>query len=259
VRDGCKEIWLTSTDNGCYGKDIGSDLVQLLRSCCNEAGTYKVRIGMMNPMYLPSMLDELLKLYADNEKIFKFLHIPVQSGSDTILRKMKRGHTARIYRDIVEAFRSKIPEVTIATDIIVGFPSETNEDFEKTLNLIKETEPDIVNSSKYSARPKTPASELRQLNSQIIKERTRKLHFLIEQVSRKRNSIWDGWKGDLIIDHVDNKSIEGRNYAYKSVLVCSAGLHQCSLTPQGNSLLGSKVKVRIVGYSNNSLKGILID
>jgi tRNA A37 methylthiotransferase MiaB len=149
--------------------------------------------------------------------------------------------------------------VTIATDIIVGFPSETKEDFEKTLNLIKETEPDIVNSSKYSARPKTPASELRQLNSQVIKERTRKLHFLIEQVSRKRNSIWDGWKGDLIIDHVDNKSIEGRNYAYKSVLVCSAGLHQCSLTPQGNSLLGSKVKVRIVGYSNNSLKGILID
>jgi threonylcarbamoyladenosine tRNA methylthiotransferase CDKAL1 len=150
--DGCKEIWLTSTDNGCYGKDIGSDLVELLKSCCKEDGSYKVRVGMMNPMHLPPMLDELLELYTTNDKIFKFLHIPVQSGSDIILRKMKRGHSVKIYRDMVKAFRSKIPELTIATDIIVGFPTETDEDFEKTLNIVLDLTHPPLNSNSLAQR-----------------------------------------------------------------------------------------------------------
>lgn len=253
--DGCKEIWLTSTDNGCYGKDIGSDLVELLKSCCKEDGSYKVRVGMMNPMHLPPMLDELLELYRTNDKIFKFLHIPVQSGSDIILRKMKRGHSVKLYRDMVKAFRSKIPELTIATDIIVGFPSETDEDFEKTLSLIKETEPDIVNSSKYSVRPNTAAARLKQLGTEIIKKRTQKLHLLINQISRKRNSLWKGWKGELIIDHIDNNIIEGRNYAYKPVVVSSTNISSSSFEPE--RLLGAKVKARIESYSNNSLQGYI--
>jgi MiaB-like tRNA modifying enzyme len=253
LMDGCKEIWLTSTDNGCYGKDIGSNLVELLKSCCKGDGSHKFRVGMMNPMHLPPMLDELLELYANNDKIFKFLHIPVQSGSDIILRKMKRGHSVKTYRDMVKAFRSKIPELTIATDIIVGFPSETDEDFEKTLSLIKETEPDIVNSSKYSVRPNTSAARLKQLSTEIIKKRTQKLHLLINQISRKRNSLWKGWKGELIIDHIDNNIIEGRNYAYKPVVVSSTNLSSSSFEPE--RLLGAKVKARIENYSNNSLQG----
>ncbi|HET7344794.1 MAG TPA: tRNA (N(6)-L-threonylcarbamoyladenosine(37)-C(2))-methylthiotransferase, partial [Nitrososphaeraceae archaeon] len=149
IDEGCREIWLSSTDNGCYGKDIGSNLVELLTSCCKISGNYKIRVGMMNPMYLPNMIDDLVDVYVNNDRVFKFLHIPVQSGSDRVLRKMKRGHTVKIYRDVVKAFRSKIPEMTIATDIIVGFPSETEEDIQKTLTLLKETEPDIINCSKY--------------------------------------------------------------------------------------------------------------
>ena len=252
LADGCKEIWLTSTDNGCYGKDIGSDLVELLKSCCKEDGSYKVRVGMINPMHLPPMLDELLELYTTSDKIFKFLHIPVQSGSDIILRKMKRGHSVKLYRDIVKAFRSKIPEVTIATDIIVGFPSETDEDFEKTLRLIKETEPDIVNSSKYSVRPNTSAAKLKQLSTEIIKKRTQELHLLINQISRKRNSLWKGWTGELIIDHIDNNIIEGRNYAYKPVVVYSTNLSSSSFEQE--HLLGANVKAHIESYSNNSLQ-----
>jgi MiaB-like tRNA modifying enzyme len=255
IIDGCKEIWLTSTDNGCYGKDIGSDLVQLLKSCCREDASYKLRVGMMNPMHLPPLLDELLEVYRTNDKIFKFLHIPVQSGSDIILRKMKRGHSVKIYRDVVKAFRSKIPEMTIATDVIVGFPSETDEDFEKTLSLIKETEPDIVNSSKYSVRPNTSAAKLKHLSTEIIKKRTQKLHFLINQISRRRNSIWKGWDGELIIDHVDNNTVEGRNYAYKPVVI--SGISPSSFDQ--HLVLGAKVKARIESYSNNSLKGILIE
>lgn len=248
VIDGCKEIWLTSTDNGCYGKDIGSDLVQLFKSCCKEDASYKLRVGMMNPMHLPPLLDELLEVYRTNDKIFKFLYIPVQSGSDIILRKMKRGHSVKIYRDVVKAFRSKIPELTIATDVIVGFPSETDEDFEKTLSLIKETEPDVVNSSKYSVRPNTSAPKLKHLSTEIIKKRTQKLHFLINQISRRRNSIWKGWDGELIIDHIDNNIVEGRNYAYKPVVISS-------ISPSSfdqHLVLGAKVKARIESYSNNS-------
>ena len=259
LADGCKEIWLTSTDNGCYGKDIGSNLVELLRSCCREDGSYKIRVGMMNPMYLPPMVDELTELYAANEKIFKFLHIPVQSGSDIILRKMNRGHSVRIYRELVNAFRSKIPKMTIATDVIIGFPSETEEDFERTLSLIRETEPDIVNSSKYSARPNTPAASLKQLNSHLVKERAQKLHSLIRKISKKRNSIWKGWEGELIIDHIDNKSIESRNYAYKPVVVKCANLPPSSLASAKGCRLGAKIRAHIIDYSSKSLTGVLVE
>jgi MiaB-like tRNA modifying enzyme len=260
LAEGCKEIWLTSTDNGCYGKDIGSNLVELLRSCCREDGSYKIRVGMMNPMYLPPMVDELTEVYAANEKIFKFLHIPVQSGSDIILRKMKRGHSVRIYRELVNAFRSKIPEMTIATDVIIGFPSETEEDFQRTLSLIRETEPDIVNSSKYSARPNTSAASLKQLNSQVVKERTQKLQYLISKISKKRNSIWKGWEGELIIDHIDNnKSIESRNYAYKPVVLKCADPSSSPLASAKGCRLGTKIRARIIDYSSKSLTGVLVE
>jgi threonylcarbamoyladenosine tRNA methylthiotransferase CDKAL1 len=259
IVDGCKEIWLTSTDNGCYGKDIGSSLVQLLRSCCNEEGNYKIRVGMMNPLYVPPILDELTEVYAANDKIFKFLHIPVQSGSDTILRKMKRGHSVKIFRELVTAFRSKIPKITIETDVIIGFPSETDEDFERTLRLIGETEPDIVNSSKYSARPNTPAASLKQVNSEVVKERTQKLHSLIKKISKKRNSIWKGWEGELVIDHIDEKSIESRNYAYKPVVVKCAGLSPSSLASTRGCHLGAQIRARIINYSSNSLTGLLVE
>ena len=258
ISEGCKEIWLTSTDNGCYGKDIGSNLVELLRSCCQINGNYKIRVGMMNPMHLCGMTQELLEVYVGNDKIFKFLHIPVQSGSDRILRKMKRGHTIKIYRDLVKAFRSKIPEMTIATDIIVGFPSETDDDFEKTLTLIKETEPDIINSSKYSPRANTAAAKLRQLSSDIIKKRSKKLHLLAKEISMKRNSIWKGWKGKIIIDEtVNSNTMQGRNYAYKPVLVTSSTRSsRYSLTSRHNYILGSEITTQIQSYSNYSLRGV---
>lgn len=252
IADGCKEIWLSSTDNGCYGKDIGSDLVKLLRSCSAVEGDYKIRVGMMNPMHLLGMIEDLVQVFVDNEKIFKFLHIPVQSGSDTVLRKMKRGHTANTYRNIVKAFRKVFPEITIATDIIVGFPSETDQDFLKTIALIKETEPDIVNSSKYSARSGTEACKLKRLDSFIIKQRSECLHELIKEIGAKRNSIWKGWKGNVIIDEIGENILQGRNYAYKPVLLPSECL-ALSKSSKFNTYLGDKVAVEISGYSSYSL------
>src|SRR5215212_793580 len=215
IADGCKEIWLSSTDNGCYGKDIGSDLVHLLRSCCLVEGNYKIRVGMMNPMYLPFMIKDLIEVFSDNDKLFKFIHIPVQSGSERILRKMKRGHTAKTLKQIIRKFRERIPDITIATDIITGFPGETDEDFELTVKMLTELEPDIVNSSKYSPRPGTEASKLKRMDQRIIKKRSETLNAVIKNITKKRNSRWINWKGSILIDEIDNGKLKGRNQYYK--------------------------------------------
>ena len=121
----------------------------------------------------------------------------MQSGSERILRKMKRGHTAKIFLDVVKELRKKIPEISVATDIITGFPSETESDFEETLSLIEETQPDVVNSSRYSARPGTVASKYPRLNTSIVKERSIRLHEAIKKTSMRRNRIWYGWNGKI--------------------------------------------------------------
>ena len=190
VASNCKEIWLTSTDNGCYGLDLKTDLVDLLEMCSNIEGDYKIRVGMMNPMYVPRFLDRLISLYRNNDKVFKFLHMPVQSGSERILRKMKRGHTAKIFLDVVKELRKKIPEITIATDIITGFPSESERDFEETLSLIEESQPDVINSSRYSPRPGTLAAKYPRLSTKIVKERIYKTSYdNQENINEKKSNL----------------------------------------------------------------------
>jgi MiaB-like tRNA modifying enzyme len=257
IKEGCKEIWLTSTDNGCYGKDFGSNIVELLRYCCSMNSDFKIRVGMMNPMHLSSIIRDLVEVYCQNEKIFKFLHVPVQSGSDSILRKMKRGHSVKTYQDLVRTFRSRIPEITIATDVIVGFPSETDDDFAKTLRLINDTRPDVVNLSKYSARPNTPAANLKQIRSDVIKTRTDELHSLVKEISRSRNSMWIGWQGDVILDESNDNSIVGRNYAYKSVVVSPNALSKPTHIAAGQYSLGTKLNARIYDISEYSLKATI--
>jgi threonylcarbamoyladenosine tRNA methylthiotransferase CDKAL1 len=255
VAANCKEIWLSSTDNGCYGLDLKTDLVELLEKCSNIEGEYKIRVGMMNPMYVPRFLDRLISLYRNNDKIFKFLHMPVQSGSERILRKMKRGHTAKIFLDVVKELRKKIPEITIATDIITGFPSESESDFEETLNLIEVSQPDVINSSRYSPRPGTVASKYPKLNTKIVKERSTRLHETIKKTSMSRNQMWCGWNGKILIDELlENGQIQGRNYAYRPVIINLPKAEK--FDPK--RLLGHYLSVKVVEISNYSLLGRLI-
>jgi MiaB-like tRNA modifying enzyme len=246
VQDGCKEVWLTSTDSGCYGRDMDSDLAELLTACCQVDGDFKIRIGMMNPQYVPEMKDRLVDVM-QNEKMFRFLHMPVQSGSNAILRKMKRGHTAKVFSDTVSALREKMPEFTISTDVIVGFPTETEADFQKTLDLIRRTEPDIVNISRYSARPGTEAAgwKGKRVKTEIVKERSERMHALVRQIAKKRNSAWMGWKGDIVIDEI-GKVVQGRNYAYKPVVV--------DKLTQEDVKLGSRLHVQVHNFSSFVLR-----
>jgi threonylcarbamoyladenosine tRNA methylthiotransferase CDKAL1 len=218
VEDGCKEIWLTSTDNGCYGLDIDTTLPELVNKVAEIPRDFMIRVGMMNPMYMPRIRDELLASF-ENDKVFKFLHIPVQSGSDDVLAKMKRGHTAATFRDVVRKFRSKFPKFTISTDVIVGFPTETESDFTKTVRLLEETSPDVVNLSRYSQRPGTPAADMVQVDVSEVKRRSKAVFDLMNKIALQNNRKWLGWEGSVLFDEQTANQIRGRNFAYKSVFV----------------------------------------
>jgi len=218
IKEGCKEVWLTSTDNGCYGFDIGTDLPTLVNAVSEIPKDFMIRVGMMNPMYMPRIKQNLIESY-DNEKVFKFLHIPVQSGSNKVLNDMKRGHTSETFREIVKKVKERFEKFTISTDIIVGFPSETEEDFQKTITLLDETKPDVVNLSKYSARPGTDAAELKQIDAAEIKRRSKVIFEQINKISLESNKNWIGWKGRVLFDENTEEGIKGRNYAYKPISV----------------------------------------
>lgn len=180
IKSGCEEIWITSQDNGCYGLDIGTNLPTLLNEIIKIDGEHTIRIGMMNPTYVKPLINELIEVYRDS-KVQKFLHIPVQSGSDRILRLMKRNYLVGDFVDIANKFRNEFPKITISTDIIVGFPGETDEDFEKTIELITKIRPEKVNLSKYGKRTGTAASDMKQLSGKVVNQRSRKISELIRQ------------------------------------------------------------------------------
>jgi len=218
INEGCKEIWLTSTDNGCYGIDINTDLPTLIKAVSDIPRDFMIRVGMMNPMYMPKIKNELIKSF-ESDKVYKFLHIPVQSGSDKVLKDMKRGHTVKTFREVIKKAKEQFTDFTISTDVIVGFPTETREDFEKTFDLINETKPDIVNLSKYSARPGTDAAEWDQIDTAEVKRRSRIIFNQINKISLENNQKWIGWKGKVLFDEKTDEGIKGRNFAYKSVFV----------------------------------------
>lgn len=183
IIQGCYIIKLTSQDNGCYGFDIKTSLPELIDELTTIQGDYQIRVGMMNPWHLNKILPKLLKSY-ESKKIMKFLHIPVQSGAEKILKDMKRIHTVENFKSAVATFRQNFPGITIATDIIVGYPTESEQDFLATYNLIKETRPEVLNISMFSSRPNTQASKLKQLPSEIIKSRSKKLTELYNNYRR---------------------------------------------------------------------------
>jgi threonylcarbamoyladenosine tRNA methylthiotransferase CDKAL1 len=222
IRNGAKEIWLTSQDNGAYGMDIGTNLARLLQECHEVKGKFLVRVGMMNPDHVLPMLDELIDAYKD-DRILKFLHLPVQSGDNETLKRMNRRYSIEEYKNIVRVFNEEFPELTLSTDVICGFPSETEEAFGKTLDLVDQVKPDIVNISRFFPRPNTPAERMKQISIEEVKARSRTLTQLVKKVSLEKNKKWLGWTGEVLIDEKGKgKSWIGRNSAYKPIVVKSA-------------------------------------
>lgn len=246
---GVREFWVTSEDAASYGKDLGVSLAELLRAMCSVDGNFKIRVGMMTPNITLTILGDLVEAFKD-EKIFKFLHLPVQSGDDKVLKSMRRFYSVNDFTHIVETFRRSFPRLTLATDIICGFPGETREAFARTLKLISEVKPGVVNVSKFFARPKTLAAKMQNdfVSPKEIKSRSSNTAELVRKVVYERNRRWVGWTGEILVDEVGKLpgSWVGRNFAYKPIVVRSA-----------DDLFGRTVNVKVERAFSTYLVGRL--
>lgn len=220
VHLGYREIRLTSQDAAVYGSDTNESLPDLMNSLGSIEGLHKFRLGMFNPNIVMGSLNELLNSMK-NDHFFRFFHIPLQSGSDRLLKTMKRRYIVSDWESVVRRVRKNFPNATIATDIIVGFPGETENDFEQTLDLVKRVKPAITNISKYGDRPNTLASKSKEkVDTSKKKERSRALTKLVNEILLKSNEEWIGWSGPIIITEKGSKGgMLGRNESYKTVIV----------------------------------------
>ncbi len=247
---GTKEFWLTSQDTACYGKDTGTNLATLLNNITNVKGDFRIRVGMMTTNTTKPFLNSLIEAFK-NEKIFKFIHLPVQSGDNTVLAHMQRFYTTEDFKTTVKAFRTAFPQLTLATDIICGFPSETRSAFQNTLKLIKEVQPDITNISKFFPRPHTPAAEMRAefVAPAEIKQRSARAAQLAKQIALERNQRWIGWTGKVLIDEKGKThgSWISRNFTYKPIVIKTS-----------TNMLGKTVNVQVTKAFTTYLAGTIL-
>jgi threonylcarbamoyladenosine tRNA methylthiotransferase CDKAL1 len=222
IINGAKEVWLTSQDCGAYGRDIGSSLPELLDDLVNIPGEYRVRLGMINPNHAGEMIRGLVS-FLNNEKAFKFVHIPLQSASDIVLKTMNRRYSATEFENIVTSLRDKVPGLTIATDIIAGFPGESEADHQKTASLLEKLKMPVVNLTKFYPRPGTAAAKMKLHPTKLVKARSTKLMELQKKLIDNRE--WIGWTGSIIIDEIGkDNSVIGRNDYYKPVALKNSRL-----------------------------------
>ncbi len=242
ISNRAKEIQLASQDNGCYGFDLKTSLPSLLEQLNDLEGRFLIRVGMANPQYVLKNLDSWIEAFK-LPKIYKFLHLPIQSGSNRILKLMQRGYAAEEAAEVAVAFRKAIPEITLETDVIVGFPSETAQEFNETLELCEKLSFDVVNVSKYSKRRGTTSAKMRQFHSSIIKDRSEILDRLVKGIALRQNRKFVGQSvGVLITEQARNGYLQGRSESYKAVLV-----------PEKGRFIGEFVDSKIVSASVTSL------
>ncbi|MBO3799679.1 MAG: tRNA (N(6)-L-threonylcarbamoyladenosine(37)-C(2))-methylthiotransferase [Candidatus Brockarchaeota archaeon] len=244
IEEGVKEIWLSSQDNAIYGLDKGSNIVELLESIERVNGAFLVRIGMMNPWGILRILEGIIKILKKS-RFFKFIHIPLQSGSNKVLREMNRNYSTEDFIDIVSKLRAEIPKISLETDVIVGYPTESDADFEETLKLINEVKPDFLNISKFYPRPGTPASRLPKLPTEVVSTRSRILSKTSLKIKEERNRAWVGWEGVALVDEIGiiPESFIARNIYYKPIVL------------KQPTRLGSFVYLRVISHRPNFLLG----
>jgi MiaB-like tRNA modifying enzyme len=245
VLRGACEIRLSSQDACAYGMDISTDLPALLHRIAGISGDFRVRVGMFNPSLACAMPERLVESYRP-AKVYKFAHIPVQSGSDSILSSMNRRYTAESFRRLICEFRSNFPQMTFFTDVIAGYPGETDDDFTDTLDLIREIRPDKTHIARFSPRPHTSASSLRQVPEAIKKRRSEQLTQLAAEIQEERNGRWVGKVLEAnVVDTYHHGGMLARTDEYKAI-----ALDGC---PHG--LLGRRVLVSVDSCTPFYLKG----
>eukprot|EP00033_Pygsuia_biforma_P001909 GCRY01002130.1.p1 GENE.GCRY01002130.1~~GCRY01002130.1.p1 ORF type:complete len:471 (+),score=111.85 GCRY01002130.1:180-1592(+) len=219
--EGVKEIRLTSEDVGAYGIDIGTTiaaLLQQLTAILEEHPAAMLRIGMTNPPYIAAHI-EAVAAVLNHPQVYSFLHIPVQSGSDAVLADMNRQYSCDDFRDIVDELKAHVPQITLATDVICGYPTESETDFEDTLDLLRDYHFPIVNISQMFQRPNTPAARLTPLPAAERKRRTKMVTELFESYHPFK-SLVDSTEMVWVAERAtDGKHLVGHTKNYVQVLV----------------------------------------
>ncbi|MFA5887743.1 MAG: tRNA (N(6)-L-threonylcarbamoyladenosine(37)-C(2))-methylthiotransferase [Candidatus Nanoarchaeia archaeon] len=243
IKENCKEIWITAQDTGCYGIDIGKTLPQLLNEIIKLDGDFKIRLGMANPQFVAKYLKEIIEIM-NNPKMFCFLHIPIQAGSDKILKDMNRKYTSKEFVDIITKLKKEVRDICIATDIIVGYPTETEDDFLESMRIIEEIKPDVLYINRFWQMLNTKAASLKQLRSEILKERSLRMFKLFRPMALENNKKEIGKEMEILIDEKAKGSLwGGRNSSYRLVSI------------KGKYKLGERIKVKIKSATSNYLVG----
>src|SRR5437773_2752594 len=186
VAEGCREVTLLGQTVNAYGRDLTppTDLPELLRRVNDVEGLARIRFTTSNPYNLTARMIAAMR---DVPKVCEWFHLPLQSGSNRVLERMNRGYTRERYLELIEDLRAAVPELALSTDLIVGFPGETEEDFRETLAMVERVGYDNVFAFRYSRRPGTPAADLPDQIPEAVKaDRNRRLLEVVDRVTRAR-------------------------------------------------------------------------
>jgi len=248
--EGCREVTLLGQTVNAYGRDLTppTDLAELLEQVNDVTGIERIRFTTSNPY---NLTPRLIRALRDVPKVCEYFHLPLQSGSDRVLERMNRGYTRERYLELVREIRDAVPEMAFSTDLIVGFPGETEADFEQTLDMLEQVGYDNVFAFRYSRRPGTPAATMPdQVADEVKARRNARLLEVAGRVAAERSRALLGRTLDLLVDGASKKNageLSGRTRCNRVV----------NFDGQGRVSSGDVTRVRVTEVLPHSLRGTL--
>ena len=249
VAEGCREVTLLGQTVNAYGRDLTppTDLAELFQRVNDVDGLERIRFTTSNPY---NLTPQLIAAMRDVPKVCEWFHLPLQSGSDRILERMNRGYTRAQYLDLIAALRDAVPDLALSTDIIVGFPGETESDFEATLEMIERVQYDNVFAFRYSRRPGTPAATMdEQVADEVKASRNARLLALATRVAATRSARLSGHEVEVLVDGASKRNpgeLSGRTRCNRVVNFDGKG-----------TAIGDVVTVRVTDVMPHSLRATL--
>ena len=250
VAEGCREVTLLGQTVNAYGRDLtpATDLAALMVAVNDVAGLARIRFTTSNPYNLTPRLIDAVR---DVPKVCEWFHLPLQSGSDRMLARMNRGYTRAEYLALIDALRAAVPDISLSTDLIVGFPGETEDDFAATVEMVERVAYDNVFVFRYSPRPGTPAATMPdQVSAAVKAERNARLLEVTTRVGQERSRRRFGETVEILVDGAAKKNageLSGRTRCNRVI----------NFDGQGRVAVGDLARVHVTEVLPHSLRGVL--
>lgn len=250
VAQGCREVTLLGQTVNAYGRDLTppTDLAALLERLDAIEGLERIRFTTSNPY---NLTPRLIRALRDVPKVVEYLHLPLQSGSDRVLARMNRGYTRARYLELIEELCAAVPAIALSTDLIVGFPGESEDDFDQTVDMVERVGYDNVFAFRYSRRPGTPAADMPdQVPDEVKARRNARVLEVAGRVAAARSRALEGRVMPVLVDGASRRNpreVTGRTRCNRVV----------NFDPRGRNLHGEVVPVRIAEALPHSLRGDL--